>query len=657
MHYKGTYVDSSGEYKIVKAANISYIRVDFYKEETEDSGLLDDYISNQTNEVLVTSVFQDIKENEMHVYGDYQLYQRYKNLEETIKFRFYTKENTIKDAIECDTEGFVRILHVKDDISENYSRELNSIVVETTVKYNESSCNLLKTSNSNTVKRITDIEYKKRTFKEHEYTDTLNSIRSFAEISKMKNLDWLQEKKYRLITTVKDFTEIIKELKSLSNTHLIGFDTETSGLRFNVYPETHPQRDRLVGICISWKDNEAIYIPLQHTNVQNIEIDYALKELKEILETKYLVTHNGAFDYKVMLAYGIKINICEDTYILERFISSGDITSKAGLKFLVDNYFKIDQIELSDIFTVNLNKSVTAFQDLPEDIVRAYAPADADFTRLLCKLIKPMLPPQSYALYGEEIKCAKNLAWIEYHGCKIDVDVMYKSYQEAQSDLSTVEEAIYSMVGYRFNIKSVDQLSYLLYTKLGCPQIVKMKNNPDRPSVDNKAKAYLSSIPADMAVTKYKDVVTSYEYTGNEPSIVDSDGIKRKIIVSNTLLNAAKYPVTHLLLAYSELEKQLSSFYASMERKLKDNDDGMIFSEYKQLRAATGRIISANINFQQIPGDLKHMIIPYSDDYYVVNADFSSVELRIMVGLAQDTELLEQMMDPENDIHRRATCC
>ncbi|WP_275372833.1 DNA polymerase [Clostridium tertium] len=655
MQYKGTYIDTTGNYKIVKAENISYCRYDFYikQEEDENLGILNNVIKLfDAEDTLVSSVFLDLKSKTITIYGDYQLYQRFKNLEETIKFRFYGKESLIEDSLIADAAGFIRVYHTKDDSSENYVKELNSNIIEKTFKYNESSCTLTKSSNSNTVRKLPNIEYKERTFKEHTYTDTLNKIRSFAEIAKIKNLDWLNNKKYEIVTTIERFKQVILEMSSLDKLHILGFDTETSGLRFNVYPEAHPQRDRLVGICLSWKDNEAIYIPLQHTNIANIEINYALEQLKPILETKYLVTHNGSFDAKVMMAYGIDVNICEDTYILERFLSSGDITAKAGLKYLVEQYFKIDQIELSDIFTINSKTNVMAFQDLPFDIVRAYAPADADFTRLLCKLIRPKLPVESNAIYGEEIKCLKNLAKIEYDGCRVDTDVMYKAYQETAQDLKAIENAVYDMVGYKFKLNSVDQLSYLLYKKLGCPQIVKMKNNPDRPAVDNKAKTYLSKIPAEVVTSKYKDVVSAYEYRGTEKSIVGDDGIRRKVLVKSTVLNASKYPVTHLLLAYSDLEKQLSSFYATIERKLKDNDDGMIFSEYKQLRAATGRIISANINFQQIPGDLKHMIIPYSDDYYVVNADFSSVELRIMVGLAQDEELLQQMMDPENDIHR-----
>lgn len=661
MQYKGIYEDQSGKYTIIKAINISYARYDFYKdtqplEETYEGifqSLLDDTpkkTKNQIDGTLITSVFVDLKQKGISTFGDFQIYQRYKNLEDTINFRYYPKESVVYDKIEATEKGFVREYLTKDETSENYIKELNSTLLERRFNFGDTSCILTKSSSSNSVQLLKGIEYKLRTFKEHDYSDTLNKTRSFAEIAKIKDLSWTKDKDYRLITTVEGVKDYIKKLKALKKNHLIGFDTETSGFKFNSYPEGHRQRDRLVGICMSYKDDEAVYITLQHTNIENAEIKETLKLLKPLLESLYLVTHNGAFDYKVMLAYGIQINMCEDTYILERFLSSGDITAKAGLKFLVGDYFKIDQVGFSDIFITGNNYA--AFQDLPADIVRIYAPADADFTRKLCKILKPRLPAHSYALYGEEIKCAKNLAWIEYHGCKINTDKMYKAYQETADNLKALEEAIHEMAGYKFNIKSVDQLSTLLYKKLGCPQIVKMKNNPDRPAVDNKAKAFLSKIPAPVVQNRYKHIVSKTEYKGTEKSTIGEDGIRRKILVSANALNASKYPITHLLLLYSELEKQLSSFYGTIERKLKDNDDGMIFSEYKQLRAATGRIISANINFQQIPGDLKDMVIPYSDDYYVVDADFSSVELRIMVSLAQDKVLLDKMRDPENDIHK-----
>lgn len=648
MIFKGILRDKTSSYHIILASNISYNRIDIYSLSSEDEKIT----INKASNTLLTSVFIDLKNNKTYAYGDYRLYQQYKNLEQVIKYRMFLSDTILKDAMDVCDEGFVNEYHAKDSISELYRKELNSQLVEVCYVYNDDYCKLTKHNNSNTVGKLADIEYKERTFKQHSVSNTLNKIRSFAEISKMKDLSWLEGKNYVIVDTKEALLEVIQEINQLPKLHIVGFDTETSGLRFNSYAENHPQRDRLVGICIAWKDDHAIYIPVQHTYIQNIDLKYVIKKLKNILETRHLVTHNGAFDYKVMYAYGIKLNICDDTYILERFLSSGDITAKAGLKYLVDQYFKIDQIELSDIFISNSKDNVMAFQDLPYELVRAYAPADADFTRMLCMLLKPRLPVNSYAIYGEEIKCAKNLAWIEYCGCKIDTDVMYKAYNETAQDLRAVESAIYDLVGYKFNVKSVDQLSELLYKKLGCPPIVKMKNNPDRPAVDNKAKSFLSKIPADTVSTRYKSVLSAYEYNGTEKAEVDENGVRRKILVNSYVLNTSKYPVTHLLLKFSDLEKSLSSFYATIERKLKDNSDGMIFSEYKQLRAATGRIISANINFQQIPGDLKHMIIPYSDDYYVVNADFSSVELRIMVSLAQEHGLLEQMFDPENDIHR-----
>lgn len=648
MIFKGALKEKLESYNIVLASNISYNRIDIYKQ-TPDSNVIS---INKTNEHLVSSVFVDIKNSKTYSYGDYKIYQKYKNLEQVIKYRMFLASTVLKDEMNATTEGFVHEYHAKDDVAEIYRKEVNSQLYEFTYIYGDSYCNLVKHNNSNSVSKIATLEYKERTFKEHTVSNTLNKIRSFAEISKIKDLSWLQDKNYQIVDTKSALVDVASEIRQLPINHKIGFDTETSGLRFNVYPENHPQRDKLVGICLAWKDNHAIYIPVQHTYIQNIDLSFVIELLRDIFEKRHLVTHNGAFDYKVMYAYGIKLNICDDTYILERFLSSGDITAKAGLKFLVEQYFHIDQIELSDIFISNSKDNVMAFQDLPYDLVRAYAPADADFTRMLCLLLKPRLPVHSNAIYGEEIKCAKNLAWIEYCGCRIDTDVMYKAYGETAQDLSAVEQAIYTTVGYKFNVKSVDQLSDLLYKKLGCPPIVKMKNNPDRPAVDNKAKSFLSKIPAETPTTRYKNVLSTYEYNGSDKSVKDENGVKRKILVDSSVLNTSKYPVTHLLLKYSELEKSLSSFYATIERKLKDNSDGMIFSEYKQLRAATGRIISANINFQQIPGDLKHMIIPYSDEYYVVNADFSSVELRIMVSLAQESGLLEQMFDPENDIHR-----
>lgn len=190
------------------------------------------------------------------------------------------------------------------------------------------------------------------------------------------------------------------------------------------------------------------------------------------------------------------------------------------------------------------------------------------------------------------------------------------------------------MVGYTFNLNSPPAMSKLLYEDLKCEVLT--KTNQGTPSTGATALKNLSNKTLDVPSTHYKAICSDYVGENGEPNE----------LVSAKKLNNAKYPVLHVILKYKKLIKLHSTFFAGLER---DSRGGWIFSSYNQTRAATGRTIS---NFQQIPGSLKHLIVPWSDDYYMVNLDYKSIELFVMVGVAGQLDVIKQFSDPEADAHR-----
>lgn len=84
--------------------------------------------------------------------------------------------------------------------------------------------------------------------------------------------------------------------------------------------------------------------------------------------------------------------------------------------------------------------------------------------------------------------------------------------------------------------------------------------------------------------------------------------------------------------------------------------DGKIHSTFNQTVASTGRISSSNPNMQNIPirdkeGKVIRSVFVASDDYILVGADYSQIELRVLAHLSEDEALIESFNRGE-DIHK-----
>ena len=84
--------------------------------------------------------------------------------------------------------------------------------------------------------------------------------------------------------------------------------------------------------------------------------------------------------------------------------------------------------------------------------------------------------------------------------------------------------------------------------------------------------------------------------------------------------------------------------------------DGRIHSTFNQTITATGRISSTEPNLQNIPirtelgRRLRKYFIPKNEDYVLVDADYSQVELRVLAAVAGDERMIRAFREGE-DIH------
>ena len=79
-------------------------------------------------------------------------------------------------------------------------------------------------------------------------------------------------------------------------------------------------------------------------------------------------------------------------------------------------------------------------------------------------------------------------------------------------------------------------------------------------------------------------------------------------------------------------------------------------TSYNQAVTATGRLSSTNPNLQNIPirtirgREIRKAFIPRSEEYLILSADYSQIELRIMAAFSGDPSMIEAF-NQGRDIH------
>lgn len=207
-----------------------------------------------------------------------------------------------------------------------------------------------------------------------------------------------------------------------------------------------------------------------------------------------------------------------------------------------------------------------------------------------------------------ELPLIEVLADMEHRGFAIDMNVLEELEAELAGKLEVLIAVIYELAGEEFNLNSPKQLSEILFEKLGLPVIKKTK-------------------------------------TGNSTNAEVLEKLE------------AKHPIICKILEYRQLSK-LKSTYIDGLKLVVNKDTGKIHSKFNQTITSTGRISSTDPNLQNIPikteegRKIRKMFIAKNEDYKLVDADYSQIELRVLAHISGD-EKLKQSFYEGTDIHRR----
>ena len=310
-----------------------------------------------------------------------------------------------------------------------------------------------------------------------------------------------------------------------------------------------------------------------------------------------------------LYAYSEKYNIICENSDYNDFFTSNDIICYDVKSILKER-------EINCIFDVMLGAYVVSPSDSSysmEKLCTAYL--DMDFTPEYSAILLYMLYKKLDARLTEtdtkhiltdiEIPLAMVLSSMENEGFKVDVEGL-KSYSEQLLALaSSLKERIYMLAGEEFNINSPAQLSEILFDKMGLKHGKKTK-------------------------TGYSTDATVLEELRGESDIIQE------------------------ILDYRQVMK-LNSTYCEGLVKVAD-ENNKIHTTFNQTVAVTGRLSSTEPNLQNIPirtelgRNFRKYFITKSDDYVLVDADYSQIELKVLAHLSNDVNM-KYAFNSGTDIH------
>jgi DNA polymerase-1 len=118
----------------------------------------------------------------------------------------------------------------------------------------------------------------------------------------------------------------------------------------------------------------------------------------------------------------------------------------------------------------------------------------------------------------------------------------------------------------------------------------------------------------------------------------------------------SEHPIAEKLVNYREITK-LKSTYVDALPQLIHPKTGRVHTTFNQTIAATGRLSSVNPNLQNIPirtergREIRKAFVARSEDYLIMSADYSQIELRLVAEIAKEEAMMEAFRNGI-DIHQ-----
>ena len=402
----------------------------------------------------------------------------------------------------------------------------------------------------------------------NELSNFYTKYECFSLLKKLKPKDKkaTKNKKVEQVT----FDKItVKKFKEIPFTPVCILDIEKGN--YNTSP--------INGICFA-KDGITYYLPYFLAKNDADFISYMEDEnIKKV-----------TFDYKAL-----KVSLNKDNINVKGLEFDLSLAS-----YLLDTSLSNDPVSIFGYHGINIlftSNEISLFEDNETVYNMAY-----HLEKIYPNIIKKLEDDNSLNLLKEiELPLCEVLAEMEIEGFPIHKEVLEEMNNTYKDILNKLQEQIYSLAGYSFNIASPKQIADLLFHKLNLPT--------------NKKES------------------TSIE-------------------VLNFLRN--KHPIVPLLIEHRKYSKIISTYTEGLLSYV--HEDNKLHTIFNQALTQTGRLSSSEPNLQNIStrneeGKLVRKAFYYDRDY-LLSLDYSQIELRILASMSSCSPLIETFNNDE-DIHSR----
>jgi DNA polymerase-1 len=372
------------------------------------------------------------------------------------------------------------------------------------------------------------------------------------------------------------------------------FDTETTS--------TDERTAELVGLAFSWKAHEGHYVPVPEDRAEAQRI---LEIFKPVLENEAIgkVAQNAKYDIRVLARYGVEVKGPLFDTMVAHYLLKPD-QNKHGMDDMAEACLSYRPVSITALIgEKGRGKVQKSMRDVDVQLVKEYAAEDADITWQLHEQFAPLLEKDEVtSLFNEvEMPLVHVLSAMETEGIRIDIPALKAFSEELGAELVRLQEAIHAASGVPFNIDSPKQLGDVLFETLK------------------------------LGEGTVKKTAKTGQYQTSEDIL---QGL------------SSAHPVIPLILDYRSLRK-LKGTYVDTLPEAADPVTHRVHTSYLQTVAATGRLASNDPNLQNIPirtekgREIRKAFVPRDENYNLLSADYSQIELRIIAHMSGDRNMQE----------------
>lgn len=387
-------------------------------------------------------------------------------------------------------------------------------------------------------------------------------------------------------------------LQMLLKQKKVCFDTETTSLK--------ALEANIVGCAFSWESGSGYYMSFPEDQQQTKQL---LEQFNPFFENPTItkVGQNLKYDLKVLSNYGIKVEGPIFDTMIAHYLINPDMRHQ--LDILAETYLSYKTIPIETLIGKK-GKNQGSMRSVALELQTQYAVEDADITLQLAQVFEPQLKQNNAEKVFSQIESplVKVLSAMEIEGINLDTEFLNSLTKDLNNDIIRLEKDIYDQAGEEFNIASPKQLGPILFDKLK-----------------------LADKPKKTKTGQYSTAEEVLSYLAKENKIVSD------------------------ILEWRQLNK-LKSTYIEALPTVVNPKTGRVHTVYSQAVAATGRLSSNNPNLQNIPirtergRQVRKAFIPRSEEYLLLAADYSQIELRIIAALSEEDTMISAFKNGE-DIH------